>query len=169
MLLSYLLVLKVSKLLSQECSVHNKFMSAFFYANLNKHNTVHQDCACASINLCRQLVHAFINIFSLLATIVLLFRWFFSNCHFCLPMLSWMSFSCFWLSILLAFTLISVIFMLYFLSHVLLSLSFAYRKCRLHFSIPITYVVFWHGKCLLSCTLEFLFVSKGKFGVYESF
>lgn len=75
MLFGSLLGLEVLKLLVHTCSIHNKCMSALFYASLNKNSTVHQYCAYAISNPCRQTMHIDIDNFSLLAMFVFLFQW----------------------------------------------------------------------------------------------
>lgn len=89
--------------------------------------------------------------------------------RFYVSSLSWVSLSCFWLSPSLYFILISVIFVLSWLWNLLFPPSFAYHKCCLHFSLYILNIIFWHGKCHLSSKLEFWLVSRGKFGVDESY
>jgi len=106
-------------------------MRTFFYASLDEHIMVNQDNAYVMSNPGQQSVCIDMDSYSLLVAFVLLFQWVWKlslSCTFTLQV----SFSCFQLLLLLAFTLISIVSLLSLLWQVLLSLSFTYRKCRSH-------------------------------------
>lgn len=104
----------------------------FLYASLNKHSTIHQDSACAMLNSCWQLVCTFVDNFCHFGCVCISISVSFLNCCFCAPLLSKVSFLRSRLSLLLTFTLISVIFRLSLCWHVSLSRSFVFCKCHLH-------------------------------------
>lgn len=128
-------------------------MSALFYTSLYRHSTFHQYCACVMINPCQKSVRAFIDNLTFGCDFAFV-SVSFSNCHFCMTLLSRMLLSRFKLLPSLDIIIISVVFMLSWLCN-FFSPSFAYCKCHSHFSLYIVNVVFWHGKWRLSCKAEF--------------
>lgn len=124
----------MSKSLAHTCLVCNNFMSTLFYASLDNHSMFYQDYSCAMSNPCRQSMCIDNDNFLHYNFVCTSISMSFENCRSHARLFSQVPFLVFQLSLSLYFTLTSIVFILYFLWHVLHSLSFTYHKIHSHFS-----------------------------------
>lgn len=130
-------------------------MNTFFHESLNKHkHNLLRQCSCNVQPMSKMSAHCEWNslTFGYICTYIMVS---FSNYHFYVPSFSRVFLSCFQLYLSIYFIIICVVWMLAWLWHVSVSLSFPHHKCRSPFSLDIVNVAFTHASYGTLCIRSF--------------